>query len=77
MITWNTLNEIPRNRIRIVLGDFNAKQGKEIILRSTVGIHSLHDVTNENGFRLIDFASGGGLIVKSTMFPHKDIYKGT
>ncbi|KAF0753170.1 ribosome biogenesis protein TSR3 isoform X1 [Aphis craccivora] len=60
----HTLNEIPRNRIRIVLGDFNAKLGKEIIFRSTVGIHSLHDVTSENGFRLIDFASGGGLIVK-------------
>jgi hypothetical protein len=64
----HTLNEIPRNTIRIVLGDFNAKLGKEIIFRSTVGIHSLHDVTNENGFRLIDFASGGGFIVKSTMY---------
>ncbi|KAL4100807.1 hypothetical protein QTP88_020836 [Uroleucon formosanum] len=61
----------------IVLGDFNAKLGKEIIFRSTIGNHSLHDITSENGLRLIDFACGGGLIVKSTMFPHKDIYKGT
>ncbi|KAL4148920.1 hypothetical protein QTP88_003058 [Uroleucon formosanum] len=44
---------------------------------STIGIHSLHDITSENGLRLIDFASGGGLIVKSMMLPHKDIYKGT
>ncbi|KAL4143409.1 hypothetical protein QTP88_005744 [Uroleucon formosanum] len=49
-----TLNEIPRNRIRIVLGDFNAKLGKENIFRTTIG-----------------------LVVKSTMFPRKDIYKGT
>ncbi|XP_008178936.1 craniofacial development protein 2-like [Acyrthosiphon pisum] len=72
-----TLNEIPRNRIRIVLGDFNAKLGKENIFRSTIGNHSMHDITSENGLRLIDFASGGGLVVKSTMFPRKDIYKGT
>jgi hypothetical protein len=37
----------------------------------------MHDITSENGLRLIDFASGGGLFVKSTMFPRKDIYKGT
>jgi len=64
-------------RIRIVLGDFNAKLKKESIFRTTIGNHSLHDETSENGLRLIDFASGGGLIVKNTMFSHKDIYKGT
>lgn len=31
----HTLNEIPRSRIRIVLGDFNAKLGKENIFRLT------------------------------------------
>lgn len=58
------LNEIPRNRIRIVLGDFNAKLGKENIFRTTIGNHSMHDLTSENG--LTDFTSGGGLVVKST-----------
>jgi len=72
-----TLNETPRNRIRIVLGDFNAKLGKENIFRTTIGNHSMHDITSENEFRLIDFASGGGLVVKSTIFPRKDIYKRT
>jgi len=73
----HTINEIPQSRIRIVLGDLNAKLGKEKILRSTIGNHSLHNVTSKNGLRLIDFASGGGLVVKSTIFPHKNIYKGT
>ncbi|KAL4143118.1 hypothetical protein QTP88_005484 [Uroleucon formosanum] len=45
--------------------------------RTTIGNHSMHDITSDNGLRLIDFASGGGLVVKSTMFPRKDIYKGT
>lgn len=34
------LNETPRNRIRIVLGDFNAKLGEENIFRATIGNHS-------------------------------------
>lgn len=37
----------------------------------------MHGITSENGFKLIDFASGGGLVMKSTMFPLKNIYKGT
>jgi len=37
----------------------------------------MHDIPSENGLRLIDFASGRGLVVKSTMFSRKDIYKGT
>jgi len=70
------LKGIPRSRIRIVLGDFNAKLGKKNIFRSIIGNHSLHNITIENGLRLIDFASGG-IVVKSTIFPHKNIYKGT
>lgn len=37
-----------------------------------IGNHSLHAVTSENGLRLIDFASGEGLIMKSKMFPYKE-----
>jgi len=59
--------------VRIVLGDLNAKLGREIGYRSWIGTHSLHTVTNDNGSKLIDFAVGKSLI-KSTMFPRKDIY---
>jgi len=34
----------------------------------------LHEVTNNN---LIDLATSKGLVIKSTMFPHKKIHKGT
>ncbi|XP_008181820.1 uncharacterized protein LOC103309055 [Acyrthosiphon pisum] len=71
------LNALPQYRIKIVLGDLNAKVGKETVFRPIIGSHSLHEVTNDNGLRLIDFACGNGLVVKSTMFPHKNIYKGT
>ncbi|CAI6370121.1 unnamed protein product [Macrosiphum euphorbiae] len=63
--------------IRIVLGDFNAKLGREICYRNVIGNHSLHENTNNNGAKLIDFAVGNGLVIKSTMLPKKDIHKYT
>jgi hypothetical protein len=72
-----TLNTIPRKRIQIVLGDMNAKIGKETTFRLVIGSHSLHYTSNDNGLRLIDLATERGLVVKSTIFPHKMIHKGT
>jgi len=63
--------------IKIVLGDLNAKIGKERIYHNVAGVHSLHEHSNDNGSRLANFALGKGLIIKSTMFPRKDIYKYT
>lgn len=63
--------------LRIVLGDFNAKLGREVEYMSYIGTQSLHTITNDNGTKLIDFAIGKGLVIKSTMFPRKDIHKYT
>ncbi|XP_029348373.1 uncharacterized protein LOC100575877 [Acyrthosiphon pisum] len=71
------LEGISNSKIKIVLGDMNAKIGKERSYRPTIGTHSLHEMTNGNGTKLVDIAIGKGLKVKSTMFPHKDIHKGT
>lgn len=73
----SALNLIPSNRIQIVLGDLNTKVGKEKMFRQVTEGHSLHDETNDNGTKLIDFAIGNGLVIRSTMFPHKNIHKGT
>uniref|UniRef100_A0A1B0D0H1 Endonuclease/exonuclease/phosphatase domain-containing protein n=1 Tax=Phlebotomus papatasi TaxID=29031 RepID=A0A1B0D0H1_PHLPP len=70
-------DNVPKYDIKIILGDFNAKLGKEAFLRPAVGSHSLHDTCNDNGQRLADFDVTRGLIVSSTYFPHKDIHKGT
>jgi len=72
----NTLNSIPNNRIQIILGDLNAKVGKEAMFSSIAENNSLHSNTNDNGLKLMDLAAGNGLVIKSTMFPHKSIYKG-
>jgi len=63
--------------LKIVLGDFNAKLGKEAVYRAVIGTHSLHEVSNDNGMKLINFSVGKGLCIKSTMFPRKEIHKYT
>lgn len=70
----HVLNKIIQSKIRIMPRDFNAKLEKEIIFRSTISNHSLHDVTSENELRLIDITIGGELMVKSTIFPHKETW---
>jgi sorting nexin-29 len=61
----------------MVLGDMNAKVGREEIYRPAIGKWSLHEVTNENGLRLIDFATEKGMVIKSTFFRHKRIHQAT
>ncbi|PNF32385.1 hypothetical protein B7P43_G10087 [Cryptotermes secundus] len=35
------------------------------------GNESLHETSNDNGVRVVNFATSKNLTVKSTMFPHK------
>ncbi|CAG9839544.1 unnamed protein product [Diabrotica balteata] len=66
-----------KNDIKIIIGDMNAQIGKEICYQDYIGKHSLHDVTNDNGLRLISLAASKDLIVGSTCFNHKNIHKAT
>ncbi|PNF31855.1 hypothetical protein B7P43_G08920 [Cryptotermes secundus] len=72
-----TYDSIPSNDIKVILGDLNAKIGKEKEYRGVIGTESLHDTTNHNGIKLIDFAESKNLIISSTYFPHKNIHKRT
>ena len=63
--------------MKILLGDFNAKVGRENIFKLTIGNESLHHNSNDNGVRIVNFATSKNLVVKSTMFPHRDIHKHT
>jgi hypothetical protein len=69
--------ECPKRDCKIITEDINAKVGKEQIYRSVTGKYSLHKTSNNNGMRLINFASSRNMVVGSTMFEHKDIYKMT
>jgi hypothetical protein len=70
-------DKFPRYHMKILLGDFNAIVGGEDIFKPTIGNESLHDISNENGVRIVNFATSENLTVRSTMFPHRNIHKVT
>jgi hypothetical protein len=63
--------------MEILLSDFNAKVGREDIFKPTIGNESSHEISNDNGVRVVNFATSKNLLVKSTMFPHRSIHKFT
>ena len=40
--------------MKMLLGDFNAKVGKENIFKPTIGQESLHQDSNDKGVRLVN-----------------------
>jgi hypothetical protein len=63
--------------MKILLGDFNAKLGRVDIIKPTIGNESLHQDSTDNGVRIVNFVTSKNLVVKSTMFPHRNIHKYT
>jgi hypothetical protein len=63
--------------MEILLGEFNAKVGREDIFKPTTGNESFHEISNDNAVRVVNCAICKNLIVKSTMFPHCNIHKYT
>ena len=70
-------DQTPKSDTILVLGDANAKLGKEDIYKEVSGKHTLHELSNWNGEMLLEFAIGNNLTVMSTQFQHKRIHKGT
>ena len=58
-----------------LLGDFNAKLGRESVGSGSVGKHSMHEVSTDNSRRLADWATSRGLVISSKYFPHPKIHK--
>jgi endonuclease/exonuclease/phosphatase family metal-dependent hydrolase len=71
------VDKVPKSDITIILGDVNAKLGKEPAYKKITGKYTLHEETNRNGELLCDFAAANNMIVVNTQFQHKHIRKGT
>jgi len=52
------------------LGDLNAKIGKEKAYENVTGKHTLHDISNQNGEMICNFAIENNMTVISTHFQH-------
>jgi len=51
------MSYFPKYQMKMLLGDFNAKVGRENIFRPTTGQEILHKDSNDNGVRLVNFAT--------------------
>jgi endonuclease/exonuclease/phosphatase family metal-dependent hydrolase len=60
-----------------LFGDLNARVGREDIFKPTTGNKILHEISNYNGVTVVNSATSESLIVKSAMFPHRNIHKFT
>jgi len=70
-------DHFPKYHMKILLGDFNAKVGRENVFKPTTGNESLHQHSNDSGVRTVTFATLKNLVIKSTMFLHQNIHKYT
>jgi hypothetical protein len=70
-------DKFPMYNTKILLSDFNAKVGRKNIFKLTIGNERLHEISNDNGVRVVNFATSKNLGVKSTMFLQHKIHKYT
>jgi exonuclease III len=64
-------NHLHKYHITLLLGDINAKFGREDIFKPTIGNETIHQDSKDNGVRIFNFATSKYLAVLSTIFPHE------
>jgi hypothetical protein len=67
---WRIFDQVSRCDTKILLGDFNAKVGREDIFKRIIGNESSHEISNDKGVRVVNFATSKHLLVRSKIFPH-------
>jgi hypothetical protein len=61
--------------MKMLLGDFIAKVGREDTFKPKIWKESLHEISD--GVEVVNFATSKNRIVKGTMFPHRNSHKFT
>jgi hypothetical protein len=60
--------------MKILLGDFSVKIGRKDIFKLKIRKWGLCEISNDNGVRVVNFATSKNLVVKSTMSSHCNIH---
>ena len=63
------IDSTPNRDITIIMGDFNAKVGKQLNNSDCIGMFGLGD-QNERGENLIEFCRTNNLVIANTLFKH-------
>ena len=71
------LNHFCKYRMTILLSAFNAKLGRGNVFKPTFGNENIHQDINAYGVRMVNFVTLKIQVVKSMMFPHRNILKCT
>ena len=72
-----TVDKAPNRDIKILMGDLNAKIGKENLGKELImGTEALGEI-NENGELFTDFCAFNDLVIGGSVFKHKNIHKET
>jgi hypothetical protein len=59
------MSNAQKYHMKILLGAFNAKVGREDIFKATIWNVSLHEISNDNGVKAVDFATSENLKVRA------------
>jgi hypothetical protein len=76
MRNWNVLNKFHKCNMKILLGDFNARVGREDIFKPTIGNESVHEISDDNGVTVVNFTTYKKS-QSSTISPHCNFHKYT
>ena len=72
-----TQDRAPKHDVKIIIGNMNAKLGKEDVFSQVIGRHTLHNISNVNGEMVANYAISNGMYLASTNFQHKKTHIGT
>ena len=70
-------NHFRKYHIKILSGNFNKKLGREDIFKPRIGNDRVHQDSNDNVVRRVNFATSKNVVTQSTMFLHQNIHKHT
>ena len=64
--------DVPPHNMLVIAGDFNARIGQDSSSSTTrvIGKHFLHEKTNDNGNRLVEFCEATDMRPAQFRFPH-------
>jgi hypothetical protein len=61
-------DKFPKYHMKMLLGDFSAKVSREDIFKPTIRYENVHEISEDNGVRVVNIATYKNLTVRSTMF---------
>ena len=69
--------KVPKHDLLIIIGDYNAKIGRERVYQKAIRNHTLHETSNRNGELTCEYAIANDMVIASTFFQHENTHKGT